>query len=219
MINRILRTINLDIIKSMGLNNIRIIDPSVVSGPTLEARCIQDFQRIKTSGISKIVDFRMGGSQELQKKCQEVGINYERFPLDNVLTLNNSKYFFLSKENKRQVTSEFIENLKRFFETMNSSENVYVGCQYGIDRTNVGLLLDFLLNPKSVHNAPEVLTWPGDSKKSVINKLTKTIKKILKAMTPEQKRSLGINPENNDFTNQQIKLLLGKNKSIISYNA
>ena len=137
-----------------------------------------------------------------------------KFPLDNVLSLDNPRYFKLSKENKRYITDEFVESLKKFFKVMNSKK-LYAGCQYGIDRTNIGLSLNYLLNPEAKHGAPEILTWPGERKKTIVNKNTKVIKKILKALTREQKKKLGISIENDDEINKRIISLVQKNKKNI----
>ena len=208
-------SIDLPKFKDLGMKNMRVVDSSIVSGPTLETKTIEEMKEIKSFGIDTIIDFRADGSSELQKKCLEAGINYERFPLDNVLTLDNPKYFSLTKDNKRQISDEFVEKLRNYFAKMNSQQNLYVGCQYGIDRTNVGLTLNYLLNPKATnHNAPEILTWPGERKKTIINKLTKNIKKIFKSLTPEQKNKLGIDADDSNTINTQIRKLLQKNHSI-----
>ena len=209
--------INIDKIKSFGINNLRVLDSEVISGSTFESRSLEELSEIKASGIDTIVDFRADGSNVLQKKCEIAGIKYLKFPLDNVLSLNNSDYFKMTKDNKRYVTDGFIDGLKKFFKVMDSGKT-YAGCQYGIDRTNVGLSLNYILNPKSKSSAPEILTWPGERKKTVVNKNTKVIKKILKALTPEQKKELGISTENNDDINKKILLLVKKNKQNINTN-
>lgn len=203
--------INMKTIKPLNINNLRILDSNVISGGTFEQRTIEDLKKIKTSGIEMVVDFRADSAGLLKTKCDKIGLKYFNFPLDNVLTLDNTKYFSRSKDNKIEVTNYFIKKLKQFFHIMNEKKS-YVGCQYGIDRTNVGLSLNYLLNSKTKQNAPEILTWPGDRKKSIINKNTKIVKKILKAMTDEQKKALGLSVKNNDYTNMQAEKLVKKNK-------
>ena len=211
------KNINLDKVKSLGINNLRILDADTISGSTLESCPMKEFSDIKSCGIGTIVDFRADGSNILEEKCKRIGINYMKFPLDNVLSLDNPKYFKFTKENKRLVTDEFINNLKKFFNAMDSKK-IYVGCQYGIDRTNVGLSLNYLLNVNAKHGAPEILTWPGERKKTIVNKNTKVIKKILKALTPKQKEMLGISTKNNDDINKKIVNLVQKNKNNFDTN-
>lgn len=211
------KKIDINKIKSFGIKNLRIADANIISGETFESRTMEDLSKIKSLGIDTIVDFRADGSEILKKKCKNTGIQYLKFPLDNVLSLNNSSYFKMSKDNKRYVTDEFVEKLKKFFKVMNTAK-AYVGCQYGIDRTNMGLSLNYILNSKFKGHAPEILTWPGERKKTIVNKNTKVIKKILKALTPKQKERLGLKVENNDEINDRIISLVQKNKQKIDTN-
>ena len=207
------KPIDIQCLKALNILNLRILGLNTVSGSTFETRVPADFEALRRIGVHSIVDFRADASEKIGNKCVAAGIQYKNFPLDNVLTLQNPNYFYLDKVGKLRVTDKFVKELKNYFEIMDS-ENSYVGCQYGIDRTNVGLVLNFLLNPKVKHGAPEILTWPGERRKSVINRNTKVIKKILKALTDEQKQFLGLSLENNDYTNRQILKLLQKNKRI-----
>ena len=204
-----------DTAKSMGIKNIRTVTPNIISGSTFEALSTADFTSLKKIGVDTIVDFRSDGSELLKNKCRTSGIGYLKFPLDNVLTLDNPKYFVKAEksvDHKRHVTNDFINELKQYFQVMNK-DNAYVGCYYGIDRTNMGLTLNYLLNPKAYPAAPEILTWPGERKKSTINKLTKIIKKILKSLTEEQRQSLGLSINDNNYTNSQILKLLRRNNN------
>lgn len=197
-------------LRKLDIKNLRVLGSETISGGTFEVRAVEDLTKIKELGIQTIVDFRADASSVMQKRCANIGLGYLKFPLDDVLTLRNSKYFYFDKNNKMRVSDKFVQDLKGYFDTMNS-ENVYAGCLYGIDRTNIGLTLNFLLNPKVRHSAPEILTWPGEKRKSVLNKNTKIVKKILKALTPEQREYLGLSMKDNDYTNHQILKLLHKN--------
>ena len=210
------KPLDLQYLTDMNIQNFRISGASVASGATLCSKSYKEFQDIKSCGIDAIVDYRADATTDLKEKCAAVGINYFSFPLDGVDTLNNETYFGMTDNNKRYVKNAFINKLNEYFKIMNA-KNVYTGCQYGIDRTNVGLTLNYLLNSNVVHGAPQILTWPGENKKSVINKLTKMTKKILNAMTSDQKNTLGLSVQNNDFTNHQAIKLVRKYKSSICY--
>lgn len=214
--NPCLKALRMEELTHMNIKNLRFSGASIASGETLSPRPQQDFEKIKALGVDTIVDYRGDSTSDLAQKCSESGIQYINFPLDGVDTLNNETYFGMTSDNKRYVKDTFINMLREYFSVMNT-QNVYAGCQYGIDRTNVGLVLNFLINPEAVNNEPQILTWPDESKKSVINKLTKMAKKILRAMSSEQKKTLGLSDRNNDFTNTQIKKLLSSYKTSIGY--
>ena len=85
-----------------------------------------------------------------------------------------------------------------------------MGCQFGIDRTNIALFMNYLMNPV-VDNAPTVLTWPYERKKTVANKNIKIVKKIIKRMTPEQRMQIGIPEDYHLMLQNRIFDLLRKN--------
>ena len=61
-------SINLPKFKDLGMKNMRVVDSSIVSGPTLETKTVAEMKEIKSYGIDTIIDFRADGSSELQKK-------------------------------------------------------------------------------------------------------------------------------------------------------
>jgi hypothetical protein len=67
----------------------------------------------------------------------------------------------------------------------------YQGCHFGIDRTNLGLTLNYLLNPKAT-KAPKLLSWDNYTVGNIVNRTTKSVKKIIKKLTPEQRKMLGL---------------------------
>ena len=67
----------------------------------------------------------------------------------------------------------------------------YQGCRFGIDRTNLGLTLNYLLNPKATR-APKLMSWDNYSMGNIVNRTTKSVKKIIKKLTPEQRKMLDL---------------------------
>ena len=77
--------------------------------------------------------------------------------------------------------------LKRFFDIMKRGY-AYIGCQYGIDRTNKGLALNYFLG--SDMKAPRMLHWEDETQKMVVNRNVRIVEKIFHHLTPEQKEML-----------------------------
>ena len=115
----------------------------------------------------------------------------------------------MTTNEKIKISPKLIEKLEEFFKITNEG-NVYMGCQFGIDRTNIALFMNYLMNPK-VDNAPTILTWPYEKKKTVANKNIKVVKKIIKRMTPEQRMQLGIPEDYYSMLQTRIYDLLKKN--------
>ena len=164
-------------------------------------------------GFDTIIDFRGEANSHFQSQCKKKGLKYYNFNLNNVINLTNPEYFIHRDNERIQVTDAFVRKLLEFFEYLNN-DKVYMGCQYGVDRTNIGLTLNYLLNPEA-KTAPEILTWPYERKKRVANKNIKIVKKIVKRLSEEQKRMLGL-PENyQEFMLERIRELLIKNNLLL----
>lgn len=207
---RLPETIDNTALRNLGIKNLRILNTRTVSGGTFERRPIEDLKVLKDAGIETIIDFRTEGSGEMAKKCSSTGLKYLNIPLDDVRERSNARYFIRTKGKATILKPEFIESLKQYFELMNNSK-CYVGCHYGIDRTNMGLLLNYFFNPKYEDIPPKVIHWPDESQKNILNRNIKSIKKIFKAMTPEQKRELGIPEKYEDALREKIARLIEHN--------
>lgn len=201
-----------DKLSGMDLPNLRIVGTTSLCGPTLEDKPLQYLKMQKDLGIKTIVDLRAGAGKLFPAKCKVLGYRYYRFPLDDAQTLANGKYFVRKKNEKIAISQAFMDLIKNFFRVMNKG-HVYAGCQYGIDRTNIGLSMNFLLN-KNNNLPPILLTWPDETKKAVVNRNIKLVKKIFKAMTPEQRHELGLNDSYKDGLLAKVKTLLAKNRQL-----
>ncbi len=191
--------LNVGKVINIGIKNLRQLGNGVISGATLEGRP-QLLTKIKNAGIKTIVDFRSEATPLIQKECEQAGLKYFKFGLNH--TIFENKPF--------TVAPDFAKKLKQFFEIMNHGD-AFIGCQFGIDRTNSGILLNYFVNPQSAKfNVPSIIAGTMErgndldikiSKhmpKCLINTINKSIRKTLqclKRMTPEQRAELGI-PEN-----------------------
>ena len=187
-------------VAKIGLKNLRSFGENCVSGATLE-RSSESLSKIREAGVETNIDFRSEASSSFAKQCEDLGFKYLLFPLEHTRAGLSGV-----KNGASGISDEFVVKLKDFINATNENK-VYMGCNYGIDRTNLGVVLNYLLNPKAT-NAPKILTWGDFRTKSVINKTLKIARKMIKKMTPEQRQSLGL-PENynEDFQKKIAKLL------------
>ncbi len=204
------RKINLNKIKELEIRNLRILNERAVSGGTFEHRPIFDLKALKSYGIESVIDFRSESGEKLIEACKREGLEYFRFPLDSVRERTSNRYFIREKGKPVIIRPEFITDLKKYFEIMNNS-NCYVGCHYGIDRTNIGLLLNYFFNPKYNEVPPKIKFWPGEFRKNIINRNVKCIKKIFKSLTPEQKKELNIPDNYEECIREKVSRLLRHN--------
>ena len=187
------------VLGSLGVKNLRAFGLKCLSGETLENKP-EVLEKLKQMGATTIVDLRADDKTRYRKLCEEKGLKYFSFPLQN------------SYSTKSQVENpeDFGKNLKKYFDICND-EPIYVACNYGIDRTNIALSLNYLLNPKTI-KVPTILGWDGNSVKSIINKLHKQIKKILKIIPAKQKEDIGITKYDEDNMYVKVKKLHNKNE-------
>lgn len=180
------------IINDLKIPNLRMLEANSISGSTFEKRTAADLLQLKDAGIKSIVDFRSEAASSFGKQCSELGFEYFNIPLEHSYNL----FAGHKKGNLPEpVSDKFVEQLKKFFEISNKG-NAYMGCNYGIDRTNIGLTYNYLLN-MSATKPPVLQSWGDFSHTNVINRTVKLVKKTIKHLTPQQKQMLGL-PENYD---------------------
>lgn len=187
-------------VAAIGVKNLRRITPTCVSGETFAKKSVADLRKLKNAGIDTIVDFRSEATEEFARICEQNGIKYHLFPLDH--TSGGLPEHLKGKG----VSNKFVQQLKEFIDLTNKG-NVYMGCQYGIDRTNLGAVLNYLINPK-INIPPKILTWGDFRPKSIINKTVKVARKLVKKMTPEQRQLLGLGEDYNELFTRRINELL-----------
>lgn len=190
-------------IAKIGVKNLRSFGENCVSGATLE-RCAENLKKVKQAGVETIIDFRSEASTTFGEQCKDLGLRYLLIPLEHTRAGLSG-----IKNGASGISDEFVVKLKDFINATNESK-VYMGCNYGIDRTNLGIVLNYLLNPKAT-NAPKILTWGDFRTKSVINKTLKTARQMIKKMTPEQRQEFGLSENYNDEFQKKIAKLLAIN--------
>lgn len=168
-----------EIMNSYGISDVRDIAPTIVSGPTLETRP-KILAELKKQGISTVVDFRGGDQPLLRNVCEEIDITYRNFDFNHAISSGGKTI---------SQPANFIDELKKFFGIMNKG-NAYIGCEYGIHRTNAALVYNHILNnPDGTRFAtPQLFRINGDGDiNSIINFLSRKVWKTIKLMTAEEK--------------------------------
>ena len=184
----------------LNISRLRRLDTKTYSGESLEGKP-EIIKKLKELGFEAVVDFRNGYCNCYKQDCEKNGIKYFNFPLSHTKNFTNNL----------EINDDFVKDLKNFFDICDKG-NAYLACQWGIDRTNVGVILNYLLNPTE-HLTPEVFAWGGDSTKSIINKNKKNVENILKQLTQEQKDFLKLEPNVFETLRRRTITLINKNKS------
>lgn len=195
-------------LRQLQISNYRIVDRTNMSGSTFADKT-EKLKGLKDFGIKTIIDFRGEAGSFFAQECKKNKIKYYNFNLNNVQNLTNPEYFIHKKNEKFQITDKFVDKLLEFFKLVNKGK-AYIGCQYGIDRTNMGLTLNYLMNPEADF-PPRILTWPYEKKKQIANKNIKAVKKIIKHLSPEQKQKLNITEDYSLVLKEKIYNLLVRN--------
>lgn len=138
-------------------------------------------QELKKQGIRTIIDLRAESSAGNITFCNCSGLEYVSFPIyyDINLTPIQSK--------------EMIGKLPAFFKALDEG-NFYIGCTEGTNRTDVGIALNYLLNPNTVE-VPEFLSINPEKSflmtKKVLNNLFKKVDKRAYIISDEVAKYLG----------------------------
>ena len=205
--------LNQEIIESLKIPNLRILESNSISGSTFEKRTLEDLINLKKSGIRAIIDFRSEAGFLFRQRCNELGLEYLNIPIEhsyNIFAANKKKNLPIT------VSDKFVEQLKKFFELANKGNN-YIGCNFGIDRTNIGLVYNYLLN-MSAKQPPKLLSWGDFSHQNVINRTVKLVMKTIKHMTPKQRETLNLPSNYEEILKQRIYDLRFQNGALSVLN-
>lgn len=185
----------------LGMKNLRTISSKCFGGSSFSS-CVDKLDDLKKLGIKRIVDFRAEATLDFAEACKGKGFEYLNFPISST-TKSTRKGFSCV------VDDDFFANLKKYISMVNKGDT-YVGCQFGLDRTNVAVMLNYLLNPKAP--VPKIMSWGQYDKKNVINNLLNTVRrKFIKKLTPEQIKELGLPADYNPYLQKRIAELLKEN--------
>ncbi len=131
-------------------------------------------------------------------------MEYVSIPLTHVL--NSKKDGIFDYNNNGKVKDDFVEQIATLLK-YTKQENVYLGCQYGVDRTNFALVLDYIFNHDSTHRPPKIYPTNYVARNALKNKNINLAKKIVKRLSKEQEEKLNL-PE--DFRQTILDKRIGK---------
>ena len=179
-------------LKNLGIKHFRLIDSNSVRGVTLANQRPSLLSDLKECGINTIIDLRSEGG-ELKVKM----------PIFNVP--NATK---LSIDERHKQNKEFVDNLPKFFEKMNSGK-YYMACLLGLHRTDLAVTLNYLVNPKEPVTPPTLSHMFMKEETNLTNKYIGAIKNLIKNLSPKDREFLNL-PENFNeiFSSRILKLRL-----------
>ena len=124
-------------------------------------------------------------------------------PIFNVPNATKLSIDEIHKQNK-----EFVDNLPKFFEKMNSGK-YYMACLLGLHRTDLAVTLNYLVNPKEPVTPPTLSHMFMKEETNLTNKYIGAIKNLIKNLSPKDREFLNL-PENFNeiFSSRILKLRL-----------
>ena len=176
-----------DYFKSSNLV-VRQVSNNIYAGETLATKPDSFFTKLSYSGIETIMDLRSleKDTLEYKEKCETNGIEYVSVPLTKVLDDKKDGIF---EYKKGTVRDDFVDDLATLLKYTRKG-NLYLGCQYGVDRTNFALCCDYIFNYDLEHNPPVIYPTNYAKRNTIKNKNLDLIRKIIKKFTPEQREKL-----------------------------
>ena len=181
-------------IKSLGIKHFRLIDSNSIRGVTLANQKHSILTELKECGINTIVDLRTEGdeSSKYAETCKENGLNYINFKLKvNMPIFNMPLATKLTAEERQNEINAFIKRLPDFFQVMDEGK-YYMACLLGLHRTDLAVVLNYLVNPKEPKTPPVLSHMYIKEETNFTNKYIGAMKNLLKNITAEHKKYLGL---------------------------
>lgn len=184
-------------LKQLGIKNFRLIDSNSIRGVTLANQKNTILKELKESGINTIIDLRKEGSDDSKyaKACRENGLNYFNFKIKINMPIFNAPFVSnLSSEERQKENNEFVSKLPEFFRLLDEGK-FYMACLLGLHRTDLALVMNYLINPKEPKMPPILSHMYKKDEIDFTNKYIGAVKNLLKNITSEQKKFLRL-PDN-----------------------
>ena len=186
----------------------RQISENIVAGETFANKSIEDLKLLKDCGVKTVIDFREY-DEDYKTMCEQIGLQYKSCPLIHIA--GPSKQTLFSGKNNQNVSEDFVKNLKLLLD-LTKQGSVYMGCNYGIDRTNFGITLVYMFSDSSDIYVPTILPSDMGSAKTLLNRNLDLIRKIVKRLNPQQREYLGLSDNIDESLNLKIKKITSKNQ-------
>ena len=198
-------------LKALGISHFRLIDSNSIRGVTLANQKHSILTELKECGINTIIDLRNEGGENSKyaQACRENGLDYINFKLKiNMPIFNMPHATKLTIDERITQNDEFIKRLPAFFKLMDNGK-YYMACLLGLHRTDLAVVLNYLINPNEPKTPPILSHMYMKDETNFTNKYIGAMKNLLKNITPEHKKYLGL-PEdfNTIFDARVLKLRL-----------
>lgn len=198
-------------LKNLGIKHFRLIDSNSVRGVTLANQRPSLLSELKECGIDTIIDLRSEGGENTKyaQACHERDLDYMNFKLKVKMPIFNvPNATKLSIDERHKQNKEFVDNLPKFFEKMNSGK-YYMACLLGLHRTDLAVTLNYLVNPKEPVTPPTLSHMFMKEETNLTNKYIGAIKNMIKNLSPKDREFLNL-PENFNeiFSSRILKLRL-----------
>ena len=216
--------INPDIMKTVPLHNIKpIFSTGCYRGSTPNSN-IESIKTLQKAGVKHIIDLQ--GYSRVQAACEENGMDYLHIPIAEDLSemsafkskrdvefgvmqwsaystkeqIQKSKEVAVSRWEKDK--SEYIDKFVKMINLL-QEDNTYIGCEFGISRTNNAMLLNHLFNPKA-SKSPSCIT-------KFNKQYLRNIASLYESLTPENKSQMGWTKEFDESFMPRLKKLQHSN--------
>ncbi len=196
-------------IRLLNIPNIREFSNSTFCGPPALSVGTKAANLLRELGVRDIIDFREDAPKAYELLCKRNGFGYFRFPLDSVENVRNTDYYIKSSADSYRVSNLLMNLLQKYLRMMRRG-HVYAGCQYGIDRTNKALTINYFLG--NAQKPPRLLHWDDETQKAVVNRNVRIVNKIFRHLTPEQKTALGLPESFKDLLSEKMGNFILKNR-------
>lgn len=199
-------SLNITKIKEMDIAHFRLIDSNSVRGICLADKRSDVLAKLKEYGVNTIIDVRSeaGKTTKYAKECQKNGLEYFNFKVkDNMPIFTPMGSCKLNAEARKVKIKEFVQQLPKFFEKMDEGR-CYVHCLLGLHRTDLAVVLNYLVNPKEPQTIPTLSHMHRNDETNFTLKYVNAIKNLLLNIDEKDRKYLGL-PENfNDIFQARV---------------
>jgi len=190
-------SLNIAKLKEMNIAHFRLVDSNSVRGISLADKKTEVLKKLKEYGINTIIDLRREGGKTTKyaKECAQNGLDYFSFKLkDNMPIFVPTLATKLPEKQRRERYKAFVQELPTFFEKMDNGR-CYMHCMLGLHRTDLGVVLNYLINPKEPSTVPTLSHMYMTDETNFTNKYIAAMKNLLKNIDNEDRQFLGL-PDN-----------------------
>lgn len=199
-------SLNITKLKEMEIAHFRLIDSNSVRGISLADKKPEVLAKLKEYGVNTIIDVRREGGKTTKyaKECQKNGLDYFNFKIkDNMPIFVPPGNCKLPGDVRKEKYKEFVQQLPLFFEKMDEGR-CYMHCMLGLHRTDLAVVLNYLINPNEPSTVPTLSHMYRDDETNFTNKYISAMKNLLLNIDEKDRQYIGL-PENfNEIFNARV---------------